>query len=341
MITSFKNIIVNVPPVTRTLFFTTLFISIAAYISIYRVQLAADPDTTPLPICPFLGLIPGFVIYSPWTFVTALFYESNSIKLIFSCVVLLFCGKYLERAWGSRELIKFIGIVGVLTNVITWLAMLLTYHISGNESYLYETQINGMAGVFSGFLVAFRYLVPEHRIALLSGMLSIRVKNAIGVATAVSIVLLIFFNAVVFYNLVNISWVIAWVYIRFFKYQDGIRGDRSDTFAIVTFFPEFLHPVIGFISNTVYGVLVQWNLCRPQTFHDIETGDAPVPGSARAEAERRRALALKTLDMRLSKAPASSPADPASSSRLDTSVLFDAEDNTPSAPTAGDLNIKK
>jgi hypothetical protein len=56
----------------------------------------------------------------------------------------------------------------------------------------------------------------------------------------ISIVSLILFQAIVFYNLVNIGWVIGWVYIRFFKYQDGIQGDQSETFAIQTFFPEFL-----------------------------------------------------------------------------------------------------
>ena len=59
-------------------------------------------------------------------------------------------------------------------------------------------------------------------------------------ATAASIVCMILFQAIVFYNLVNIGWVIGWVYIRFFKYQDGIKGDHSEAFALVTFFPEFL-----------------------------------------------------------------------------------------------------
>jgi hypothetical protein len=33
-----------------------------------------------------------------------------------------------------------------------------------------------MSGVFSAFLVAFKHLVPEHRIAIMGGKLSIRVK---------------------------------------------------------------------------------------------------------------------------------------------------------------------
>jgi hypothetical protein len=32
--------------------------------------------------------------------------------------------------------------------------------------------------------------------------------------------------------------LISWVYCRFFKTQDGVRGDRSETFAFASFFPE-------------------------------------------------------------------------------------------------------
>lgn len=45
-----------------------------------------------------------------------------------------------------------------------------------NEFYRYEIQINGMSGIFSGFLVAFKHLIPEHRIAIMGGKVSIRVK---------------------------------------------------------------------------------------------------------------------------------------------------------------------
>jgi hypothetical protein len=111
------------------------------------------------------------------------------------------------------------------------------------------------------------------------------------VATAASIIGLVLFKAIVFYNLVNVGWVIGWIYIRFFKYQDGIQGDQSEAFAIHTFFPEFLHPLIIFISNIVYDLLVKIKCCKPgsRTYRDLELGHTtPLPGSARAEAERRR-----------------------------------------------------
>lgn len=48
--------------------------------------------------------------------------------------------------------------------------------------------------------------------------------------------------------------------------------------------------MIGFVSNIVYGLLVKFNCCQgAHTFQDAELGNLPpAPGSARAEAERRR-----------------------------------------------------
>ncbi|ORY95400.1 eukaryotic integral membrane protein-domain-containing protein [Syncephalastrum racemosum] len=337
----------NIPPLTKAMVTTLLVLSCASYIYSYRAQLNAedDPSTTAFLGCPFIGLLPGLALYTPWTFLTATFYEDTLYALVFSSVVLLFCGKYLERAWGSRELLKYVLLTGVVSNIVTCLGIIMTFYISGEGDYLYNTQINGMSGVFSAFLVAFKHLIPEHRVSLLGNVVSIRVKNLIGVATATSIAGLILFNALVFYNLVNIGWVIGWVYIRFFKYQDGIKGDHSETFALVTFFPEFLHPVIGFVSNTVYALLVSLRLCSPAPprayAYDLESqsgrSSSPLPGSARAEAERRRALALKALDMRLSTKPptssaTSSPGPSAATPPVatqthepDNAVLFDAD----------------
>jgi cobalamin synthase len=159
-------------------------------------------------------------------------------------VILLLCGKYLERAWGSRELFTFIAVVGVGSNVVTWLGLVLTFYLTGDDHYLYGIQINGLAGLFAAFLVAFKSLIPEHRVSLLGGVIAIRVKNLLGVATVISILCLVLFKALVFYNLVNIGWVIGWIYLRFFRVQEGgMRGDRSEAFALVTFFPDFLRYV--------------------------------------------------------------------------------------------------
>ncbi|CAH1757020.1 7295_t:CDS:2 [Entrophospora sp. SA101] len=40
--------------------------------------------------------------------------------------------------------------------------------------------------------------------------------------------------------LVIYGWIISWIYLRFFKIQDGIKGDSSETFSFASFFPEFI-----------------------------------------------------------------------------------------------------
>ncbi|KAI8069362.1 eukaryotic integral membrane protein-domain-containing protein [Gongronella butleri] len=336
---TWKSAANNVPALTKSLLTCLILTSLFGAMYIYRQRLESD---TPAPYahCPFLGLVPGLLLYAPWTLVTSLFFENTLFSFVTSFAVLLFCGKYLERAWGSRELLKFILISGTVTNGVTWVGMIVTFYLTGQDSYLYESQINGMAGVFAAFLVAFKYLVPEHRLSLFGGIFSMRVKHLIGIATAASIVGLVLFQAIVFYNLVNIGWVVGWIYIRFFRVQDGIQGDQSEAFALVTFFPDFLHPVIGFVANNVHHLFVRLHLCPPfgrhqqQTMYDMEsTHHRPAPGSARAEAERRRALALRALDMRLSK-PAANAA-PAAQSTVATATPTAAHTTqTTSAPTA-------
>ncbi|ORX56798.1 DUF1751-domain-containing protein [Hesseltinella vesiculosa] len=327
---SWKTVISNVPALTKTLLSCVVVASGLGSIYVYRQSLESD---TPLEHthCPLIGLVPGLLLYAPWTLATSLFFENTLLMFTLSMVVLLLCGKYLERVWGSRELLKFILISGIVTNFVTWLGMIMTFYLTGDDNYLYDTQINGMAGVFSAFLVAFKYLVPEHRLSLFGGVFSIRVKHLIGIATFISILCLAFFQALVFYNLVNVGWVVGWVYIRFFRVQDGIQGDQSEAFALVTFFPDFLHPIIGFAANHVHRVFVKLHLCpaygrQPSTMYDMET--RPAPGTARAEAERRRALALRALDMRLSKPAASIPSAPSTPTHPITNITNDASKET-------------
>ena len=126
------------------------------------------------------------------------------------------------------------------------------------------------------------------------------------------------------------GFVVSWVYLRFYKRTEVIggdgegegtmmRGDASDTFAFVAFFPDALHPVLAPMSDGMYALLVQMKLCVPFTEEAIESSNQSRsqglpnimnarPGQAggrRAEAERRRALALKALDQRLNAAAAS------------------------------------
>ena len=98
-----------------------------------------------------------------------------------------------------------------------------------------------------------------------------------------------------------------------------IKGDASDTFAFAHFFPEPLQTPIGTVADQMYSTLVSLNVCTPFSAEDIDAGNEQASarvegglpsimnpnsrggkgGQTRAEAERRRALALKALDQRL------------------------------------------
>jgi hypothetical protein len=106
----------------------------------------------------------------------------------------------------------------------------------------------------------------------------------------------------------------SWTYLRFYKavFPDldssqsaSLRGDASETFAFAEFFPTPAKPLVSNVADHVFDVMVAMKLCSPFSQADMSAarGDSflqrGTPGSARAEAERRRAIALKALDQRL------------------------------------------
>jgi len=125
--------------------------------------------------------------------------------------------------------------------------------------------------------------------------------------------------------LIQLGWLISWGYLRFYKRTPldspgGVDsyGDRSEAFAFVIWFPPFLHYPIGLASAFVYKLALKLRLVQPSSPTDLENGYVQVPGSARAEAERRRALALKALDQRL--ATTSAGAAPSASANTDVKL---------------------
>jgi membrane associated rhomboid family serine protease len=52
-------------------------------------------------------------------------------------VVLLYAGRYLERAWSSKEYIKFLAVCTVVPNLLAFGACVLVYYILGYSSFMY------------------------------------------------------------------------------------------------------------------------------------------------------------------------------------------------------------
>ena len=97
-----------------------------------------------------------------------------------------------------------------------------------------------MIGLVSGFLVGLKQLIPEHLIKPIKGLSLCRVKHLPSLFILISFVCFVLFESQSQFLLVFYGSFISWIYLRFYKYQDGLRGDRSETFSFASFFPEFI-----------------------------------------------------------------------------------------------------
>ncbi|WVR06162.1 hypothetical protein IAU60_003192 [Kwoniella sp. DSM 27419] len=256
---------------------------------------------------PWLVMVPGTSIWYPWTLLTAGFVELTIGGFITTIVTVPFACRYLERIWGLRELLRFIAIVVVGSNVIAFGFSWIVWFVVGAEDALYGLPYHGLSGLQVGFLVAFTQLIPEHQVQLLG-----KFKTLPGIHLLISNVLVILTGSSP-YMLIQFGFFVAWAYLRFFKLSENgeLRGDRSETFAF-----QYC-PYISAAANQVFKLCVRVGLV--QAWDEQSTASysmLPGPGGARAEAERRRAMALKALDARLasgSPAPSVSPTAPSSS----------------------------
>jgi hypothetical protein len=193
------------------------------------------------------------------------------------------------------------------------------------------TTISGGIAIQAGYLVSFKQLVPEHTVAIAKGLIRMRVKHFPAIFLLANTISGLVFGTETAMFLAWFGFLTAWVYLRFYRLSpsltsaatgDGsvIRGDASDTFAFSHFFPEPIQTPIGAFCDQIYAVFVAMKICTPFSAEDIDAGNEQASaraegglpslmnssgrggraaGGTRAEAERRRALALKALDQRL------------------------------------------
>jgi len=319
------QLIASIPPVTR--FFTAA----TASLSLFYLYLQWKNEAT-YPI-PYLTLVPGSSLFYPWTFFTSVFVETTIYELIFTLIVIPPCLRYLERLWGAVETIKFIVVTVTFSNIIAFGLNWIEYAVLRNASlFLYGMEYHGQMALQIGALVAFTQIIPEHQVQLF-GIFRARVKTLpMAYVTLSTVMCIIGFQCP--FILVQFGWLVSWIWLRFYKKNTSdtlsggpTYGDRSETFALVNSFPPFLHTPISFLANTIYKYASRFHLI-PSAGADLEANHSQ-PGSARAEAERRRAMALKALDQRLANpanttaAQPSRPQPPASSSNPETTKVPD------------------
>ncbi|KAI0853993.1 DUF1751-domain-containing protein [Daldinia vernicosa] len=304
----------NIPPVTRVVLVVLLLQSVLSAAVRYR-QWSAHSEI----VVEWLTLIPQLSLFYPWTFLTATLVENNIFTLAIAGLTLYHGGKYLERAWSSREFAKFLLVASLIPNTLTFLTLVTLFTITRNERWTLTT-IAGTIPLQISFLVAFSQLVPAHTVTLFRGVLSLRVPKFpliyIGIVAVLSLTPLLT-SASLFLSIFGL--LASWTYLRFYKtiFPDldssqpaSMRGDASETFAFAEFFPGPVKPFVAAITEPIFNLLVAMRICTPFSQADISAAQGgnfiqrSGHGGVRAEAERRRALALKVLDQRLHAATA-------------------------------------
>ncbi|KAG1864755.1 eukaryotic integral membrane protein-domain-containing protein [Suillus subalutaceus] len=268
---------------------------------------SVPPVTRPTPVA-YLTLVPGTSLFFPWTFATSALVEISVIELIISLLVIPASLAYFERLWGTVETLKFIIVCVTGPNIIGCAFNWIEFAVTRNaELFLYGMEYHGQMALFISLLVSFTQVIPEHQVQIL-GFIKARVKRLpMAYLTFSTIMTLLGFQSP--YILIQFGWFVSWIYLRFYKrsVSDSLGGvvsygDRSETFALTSWFPPFLHTPLSMLGNTVYKLATRFHLLPTSS-----GGYGQVPGGARAEAERRRALALKALDQRLANSSSGSP----------------------------------
>lgn len=127
---------INIPPVTRILLITLGLQSILSAAIRYK-QWSANSEI----VIPYLNLIPQLSLIYPWTFLTTTLVESNVFTLAIAAVTLYHGGRYLERAWSSKEFAKFLLITALIPNTLCFGVMVTLFTVTRNESWTYVTNV--------------------------------------------------------------------------------------------------------------------------------------------------------------------------------------------------------
>ncbi|EGG00316.1 uncharacterized protein MELLADRAFT_118047 [Melampsora larici-populina 98AG31] len=341
--------VLQLPPGTKVL--VALMVGLSTLIQLFRFSLSEldlkavfrgrMDDSLAFP---WLVMVPGSVLWNPWTILTAGLCEVGLVELFFSVMALSLCGRYLERVYGLVEFVKFCLVTIGVSNVLCVAVNVAEHYVlKDSGTFLYGMSYHGMMALQAGFLVAFTQLIPEHLVQLF-GVIKIRVKNLPMLYVGLSNVMCLLGHQSPFI-LIQMGWLVSWYYLRFIKYNEtgDFRGDRSATFDFASWFPGFVQPLIRRASDIIFSLAVKVGLLKPWSAPDIESGYVPVPGGARAEAERRstslyvpdvwcnifpyRAMALKALDQRLA-SNKSTPAPHGTSSPDFSGVATQTSPNT-------------
>ena len=284
---------------------------------------------------PFLQLIPRSTIFNPWVLILAIFAETSLFAYALSASILFVGSKFTERFWGYLEVIKFIIIIGTITNLITVILAIVSNIIREDAGNM-DQPLGGGISYYFAFLVVFKQLIPEHNIVLFQGLVNFRVKHVPFALLIIFTLWSILISKSMYPAVPSIgSFFVSFFYLRFFQSlstepnlplssndttnSSVITGDASDTFQLIEFFPNVTKPILNQVFKQVYDVSVLLGIVTP--FNDESVEQSNLRAQKRQEqvnqnqkhvansvAERRRQVALQVIEDRINKETAAAAA---------------------------------
>lgn len=264
----------------------------------------------------YLSVVPGKLLppnFQVWSLLTHSFVEVNFIQLLADSIIILLSSRMIEPLWGIYECIIFYFIITSLVAVSTSFFYYVTFALTFDEYYLFNTRINGLGGLLGGFVVAIKQIMPD-TVIINQGFIRLKQDHLPGLLIFISSILyLVGFTRLTYVIMLTQGCFIGWIYLRFFqRHKNGTKGDSASTFVFASFFPSQIQPFIAIIANTIFNALVKVKICKkpPIRYNVAASGtqsqitiNLPLvnAGIENSDAERRRQKALKALKERLKK----------------------------------------
>lgn len=276
-------------------------------------NVAGGDDSAPVPhphelFVPFLTFIPSVspVLMRPWVLVTAGFVEDSFLLLGPTVLAVFYLGSYLEGKWGLQEFLRFFIVVLVGSNVTLYLFYSFKTAILGAGTSVPPVVISSMAIVMA-LLVAVKQRISGHYVIFLKGSLRIKVTYfPFILLVSVGVLFLISESYRVTWLLCVVGFIFSWIYLRYFKASSNERqsyllpftlrrpgvspaplatgpalsfdnnfskGDRSDQFALATFFPGPVGSLVQVASNYVFRFMIKRQWVDPKDYTSFDEDD--------------------------------------------------------------------
>lgn len=175
---------------------------------------------------PLLTFIPtkSPVITRPWVFITNSFIEETITGLVINFFLLFYLGKFLENMWGSKEYIKFIAIIVLISNLSLYFYYVIKGEMFKGQDLPVPPVVMSSMAINMGLFVAIKQRISNHYLLFFKSNLRIKI-------TYLPFLMFGLFLALRFLDddfdislqLSVLGFIISWTYLRFFKIGNNER----------------------------------------------------------------------------------------------------------------------